>query len=146
MKILNLKTDKRKLGDKGERLARRLLRRKGYRILEKNYVAKGYEIDIIAKKGNVIAFIEVKTRSERSLGLIEPRPSSAVTPDKQLKILKTANHYKYRRQGEYRMRFDVIEVVIKNNERGKETATLNHLENTFDADTAAKGYKRKDFL
>jgi len=146
MKILNVKTERRKFGDKGERLARALLRLKGYRILEKNYVAKGYEIDIIAKKRNVLAFVEVKTRNASSLGLTEPRPASSVTPDKQIKILKAANHYKYRFGGDSRMRFDVIEVIIDTKKRGRKIIKLNHLENTFDADTAAKVFKRKEFL
>ena len=146
MRILKVKTEKRKLGNIGERIARRFLKRSGYKILEKNYVAKDSEIDVIAKKGDVCAFVEVKTRTKSSITNIEPRPASAVTPDKQSKIIKAASHYKNRNPGSYRMRFDVIEVIIDVDERGKKLITVNHLENTFDANTAAKGYKRKDYI
>ena len=146
MRILKIKTEKRKLGNKGERIARRFLKKSGYKILEKNYVAQGSEIDVIAKKGNVCAFVEVKTRTKSSATNIEPRPASAVTPDKQAKIIKAASHYQSRNPGSYRMRFDVIEVLIDVDRRGKKLITVNHLENTFDANTAKKGYKRKDYI
>lgn len=136
MEILKIKTDKRRLGDKGERIAVKHLKRKGYKILEKNYVAGGYEIDIIAFKDNVLAFVEVKTRSESSIGRFEARPASSVTPEKQRKIFKTANYYKAYNPREARMRFDIIEVIISKDERGKESTVVKHLENAFNADTA----------
>ena len=110
MKILNILTPKRLTGNLGERAAARLLRRKGYRILERGYVALGSEIDIIARKKGVTAFVEVKTRNIKSIGLKEPRPASSVDGEKQRKIIKVAGYYKASHPSDTRYRFDVIEV------------------------------------
>ena len=85
MKILEVFTKNRIIGNLGEREAVKHLRKSGYRILEKNYVALGYEIDVIARKKNVTAFVEVKARNVKHLGHYEARPASAVTPEKQRK-------------------------------------------------------------
>ena len=58
------------LGQRGERFAARQLRRWGYRVLERNVRLGRYEIDIIAREGNTIAFVEVKTR--RSADVASP--------------------------------------------------------------------------
>ncbi len=57
------KTEKRQFGDWGEEQAGSFLVRHGYKIIDKNFYAVGGEIDIIAKQGEVLCFIEVKTRS-----------------------------------------------------------------------------------
>ena len=82
MKILEVLTPKRLIGNLGERAAVRFLRKNGYRIIKRNYTALGYEIDIIARKDNVTTFIEVKTRNVKYLGYKESRPASSVTPPK----------------------------------------------------------------
>ena len=58
-----MKTFKRKIGDQGEKVASRFLKRRGFKILKRNFLIKAGEIDIIAIKNNVIHFIEVKTVS-----------------------------------------------------------------------------------
>ena len=63
MNILKVLTPNRKIGNFGERKAVWHLIKRGYRVLETNYAAQGAEIDIIARKKNVTAFIEVKTRN-----------------------------------------------------------------------------------
>ena len=136
MKILDILTPKRLTGNLGERAAVRLLRRTGYRILEKNYVALGSEIDIIASKRGVTAFIEVKTRNIKSIGLKEPRPASAVDSEKQRKIIKVASYYTAHHPSKNRYRFDVIEVYVEGEGKGQRVKETRHLEACFDKSTA----------
>ncbi|MBQ4071291.1 MAG: YraN family protein [Clostridia bacterium] len=133
MRILELLTERRRIGNVGERAAAKYLRRHGYKILRRNYVACGAEIDIIADDGIHTAFVEVKTRTLGREDPREPRPASAVTPEKQRKIISTAKFFR----GEYferrRMRFDIIEVFL---DEKKKVVRINHLESAFNADTA----------
>ncbi len=135
MKILNVDTDKRRLGSLGEAAAAKYLKRHGYLILERNYVARGNEIDIIAYKNRTLAFIEVKTRSVKIPSPYESRPAASVTPAKQQKIINAARHYKLHDPSDYRMRFDIIEVLVSEDGE-KEKFAIKHLENAFDANTA----------
>ena len=102
----------------GEVRAEQVLVQKGYTILARNYVSPGSEIDLIAGDGNVIAFIEVKTRSGRyAMG------REAVTPAKQKRICKGAIHYLMRNGLMNRQaRFDVIEI---------QGERVTHIENAF---------------
>lgn len=143
MKILELLTPKRRIGNRGERLAERYLRRHGYKILERNFVADGHEIDIIAERRETVAFIEVKTRTLGHESLYEPRPASAVTPEKQMKIINTARQYtRFGAFGKV-LRLDVIEVYLEDG-KAKE---INHIEGAFNLNTAMKRRyaPRKDF-
>ncbi|MDO4564591.1 MAG: YraN family protein [Clostridia bacterium] len=111
------------VGKKGERLAERYLRRKGYRILERNYRAGRHEIDIIAfdKKGNCIAFVEVKARSDSGFGL----PCEAVGAQKQRFLRLAAETYlKRNADGDTAARFDIVEVYLKDN-------SIRHISNAF---------------
>ena len=136
MNILKVLTPKRAIGNLGERRAARFLVFHGYRILERNFVAENAEIDIIAKKRNVLAFIEVKTRSLTSLGKKEARPASAVTPDKQKKIIKAASRFATRKYAGSRKRFDIIEVYVDSSKKRIKVTEIRHLENTFNINTA----------
>ena len=79
----NLKNkSKKEIGDYGEKLAVKFLKKQGYKILSTNYKVKYGEIDIIAKDGLFTVFIEVKYRSKKLYGL----PSEAVDKHKQNKI------------------------------------------------------------
>lgn len=136
MNILKVLTEKRKIGNLGEREAARYLKRNGYRIIKRNYTALGAEIDIIARKKDVLAFIEVKTRNIMSLGYKEARPASSVTPEKQRKIIKAANHFISNNQCDTRLRLDVIEVYTENVGKKTRVKEIRHLEGAFDKDTA----------
>ncbi len=107
-----------KLGKKGERTARAYLKRNGWKILEKNYKTPFGEIDIIAKKGGTVAFIEVKTRLTDIFGL----PSEAVTNQRKLRYIRGANYFFTDKIIDCTVRFDIIEVF-----RGQ----INHIENAF---------------
>ena len=143
MNILKVLTPNRKIGNFGERRALWHLIKKGYRILETNYEARGAEIDIIARKKNITAFIEVKTRNIKNVGFMETRPASAVTPEKQRKIIKVSTHYRNVHPFDGRMRYDIIEVYLKDEKRLK-VKEIKHLEAAFNLDTAYdKGYHYK---
>ena len=133
MKILKLLTEKRKIGNVGERAAVKLLKKSGYKILERNYVSLGYEIDIIACDREHVVFCEVKTRTLGKESPIEPRPASAVTPDKQRKIISVAKYYKANKNLGRKMRFDIIEVFVDDKKAVKKAS---HLIGAFNYDTA----------
>ncbi len=103
----------RQLGQIGEDTAAEILRNKGYRILHRNYRCKHGEVDIIAAKGNLICFIEVKTRSSRDYG----RPCEAVDNTKQQHIKRAASCYLREMNGKgyvpAKISFDVMEIVAE---------------------------------
>ncbi len=67
-----MKTAKRQIGDLGEDVACKYLENKGFRIVERNYLRKWGEIDVIAEKGDLLAFVEVKSVSRESRLGIHP--------------------------------------------------------------------------
>lgn len=137
MKILELLTPKRRLGNKGERIAAGALKKKGYKILKRNYVAAGYEIDIIAENRTTLAFVEVKTRTGEGGNPWEPRPAASITPDKQRKIISAAKYFLATCDNGKRVSLDVVEVYL---DKKSKKHKVVHLENTFNLNTA---YKRK---
>lgn len=81
--------DNKKTGNKGEDLACNYLQKHGYKILERNFRIRGGEIDIIAKDGDQIVFVEVKARYSHEYGL----PREAITPWKIKALIKSAMFY-----------------------------------------------------
>ena len=79
------------IGTMGENLACQYLEKNNYKILERNYRYKRSEIDIIAKKGDLIVFIEVKTRSGHWFGT----PEQSVNEKKAQKVMEGADQYIY---------------------------------------------------
>ena len=136
MRILEVKTEARRLGDFGERAAVRMLRRSGYKILERAYAPDGAEIDIIAESKDAVAFIEVKTRSIAAKSAIEPRPASAVTPEKQRGIIKTAQIYLAYHPPKKHVRFDIIEVYASGEVDKWKVENITHIKAAFDRDSA----------
>lgn len=116
--------DKHLIGDYGELTALRYLRCHGYRIVTVNYRCKFGEIDIIAEDKKYICFIEVKTRSEKSLF----SPADAVDFSKRNKIIASSNLFLKNYDMKRQPRFDIIEVYFENDEPSK----LNHIEAAFD--------------
>lgn len=107
------------LGKQGEEIAINYLNKKGYKILEKNFLCRQGEIDVIALEDNYIVFIEIKSRTNTEFGL----PSESVTKKKIKKILKAAGYYLYIRNLEnLDVRIDAIEVYIK-----QEKYYINHI-------------------
>lgn len=103
---------KQRLGDAGEELAVKHLRKIGYKILERNFRTRSGEIDIIAKHKGQIVFAEVKTRQNRRFG----HPKLAVTTNKQRKISMVALTYLKKHYSlQTRARFDVVTVQSSQN-------------------------------
>lgn len=115
--------DRRETGNLGETVICNYLTEKGYSIIKRNYCIRGGEIDIIATKSDFICFVEVKTRKENSLvsGL------EAVTRKKQLLVIRTAERYLLESQSELQPRFDVAEVILRNNT----VISVQYIENAF---------------
>ena len=114
---------RKNLGKTGESLACEYLKCNKIKVLDKNYKNKIGEIDIIAKDGDTVAFVEVKTRSSYIFGT----PAEAVNYKKQQKIIKTALKWMTDKNYEDDIRFDVIEVLI--NETG--APDINYIKNAF---------------
>lgn len=136
MNILKIKTPERILGNYGEKAACKYLRRHGYKILRKNFTADSAEIDIIAQNSDTLVFVEVKTRNLTALSPDEPRPASAVNPEKQRKIIKAARVYLAFNPTEKRKQFDIIEVLVDSKNGRYSLAEIKHLKNTFNLNTA----------
>lgn len=99
----------KEIGTFGEDAASKYLEESGYTILDRNFKCKSGEIDIIARDGNYIVFVEVKTRSGSFYGT----PGEAVNELKQHKIIKVSETYIMKRKlFNYDFRFDVIEIII----------------------------------
>ncbi len=96
---------RKKLGREGERLAEEFLRKRGYKILARNYRYPFGEIDLIARDGKTIAFIEIKGRSSQYFG----SALEAVTTRKQKRIARVAAQYLATfKLDNIRARFDVV--------------------------------------
>ena len=117
--------DARTLGSFGEEQAARYLRRKGYRIVERNFRCRQGEIDLIARKGKYLVFVEVKLRKDERFGAAR----EFVTPAKQARILAAARLYLAEHEEELQPRFDVIEIYAPNGEKGP--IRIEHLEDAF---------------
>ena len=99
----------RRLGQRGERLAARLLEELGLEILARNYRARRGEIDLVARDEETLCFVEVKTRRRAGRG----RPGEAVGPGKQRALVRAAQQY-LRELGRPPVvyRYDVIELIL----------------------------------
>ncbi len=104
--------EKKELGKKGEEVALRFLKKKGYRIIEQNYVCKMGEMDLIAKEKDTLAFIEVKTRTSTAFG----PPQLAVNSSKQRQLSKVALYFlKEKKLEDVKARFDVVAIILGQN-------------------------------
>lgn len=102
-----MKTEQRSFGDEGEAKVVEYLQNEGYAICARNFHIRGGEIDIIARKKEVIAFVEVKTRKVEQFAL-----SEVVTVPKQRKIIRTARAYLFQHHvHDVVIRFDIALVT-----------------------------------
>jgi putative endonuclease len=100
---------RKKTGEIGEAIAVDFLKKKGYKIIQRNYSCKLGEVDIIARDGSVLSFIEVKARRSDRFG----GPKRALTPRKQRKISMVAVDYlKRTNQMDTEARFDVVAIRL----------------------------------
>lgn len=112
---------KRLLGNKGENLAVKYLKGKGFKILQRNFRTPLGEIDIIAEDREALVFIEVKTRSGDSFGL----PFEAVDSKKRERMRRIALLYLKNLDKERPVRFDVISIEVKDRN------SINHIMGAF---------------
>lgn len=111
------------LGDRGERLAADFLTRSGYEIIGRNFRFERAEIDLIARKGNLVVFCEVKTRKSNAYGAGE----EAVDTKKQEQIRKAADGFVSKNGlDNLEFRFDVIVVDVRHR-----TTTIRAIEDAF---------------
>ncbi len=115
---------KSEIGRLGEELTAYYLKRSGYEILRRNWRIKGGEIDIIACRNGIIAFVEVKARDISAM----ETGAEAVRQRKKSLILRAAQEYSYRYPHDMQPRFDIAEVTVKN---GK-AIRLCYFDNAFD--------------
>ncbi len=115
-------------GALGERYAAEYLQERGYTILETNFHTRFGEIDIIAQRGDILAFVEVKTRAATMLG----SPEAAVTPTKQKKLITTALHYLQAHPADLQPRFDVVAITTASKMAFK-VLDIVHLTDAFEA-------------
>lgn len=108
----------KRLGAKGEKQAAKYLKKHGWKIVEKNYKNPFGEIDIIAKKGEIYAFIEVKTRLTDMFGT----PSQAVNEQRKRRYIMGAKYFFAGKNINFTVRFDIIEIF---------EGQINHIENAF---------------
>lgn len=109
-------------GKLGEEIAANYLIGKGYEILERNWRNIHKEIDIIAKDGECLVIVEVKTRQTDKYG----NPDIAVTRKKQRMLIAAANAYLFRSNLDIDTRFDIISIVFKDGE-----PVIEHIEDAF---------------
>lgn len=116
----------REIGANGEKIAAKLLKKQGYKIVAKNFHSAHGEIDIIAENKDFLVFAEVKARRDstknfENYGL----PGEAVNKHKQQHIIYTADIYLNSHPTDKAIRFDVIEIFL-----GEKIRT-NHIEDAF---------------
>jgi len=110
------------LGNLGEESAVEFLQKNGYAILETNWTFQKAEIDIIAQKNNILAVVEVKTRSSTDFGL----PQDFVNPKKMQLLVKAANEYVVQNDLDVNVRFDIIAI-----HKEKNNFVIEHIEEAF---------------
>lgn len=110
------------LGKQGEDIAVQYLTDKGYEILERNWRNIHKEVDIIAKDGQFLVFVEVKARRSNEYG----EPDLAVTKRKQRMLIAAANAYITRNKLDVETRFDIISIIFKDGE-----SVIDHIEDAF---------------
>ena len=122
-------TPQTRMGRKAEKEAERYFRKNGYRILARNFASTYGEIDLIVFKDGVVAFVEVRSRTDPA----EPDPLYSVTRGKQRRILRAAQLY-VKRYGLGRedvdLRFDVV--AVRYDGEGK-LSGIEHIPNAFQA-------------
>jgi putative endonuclease len=115
--------DHNELGSRGESLAVKFLEEKGLRILETNWRYQRAEVDIIAMTGEILVFVEVKTRTSDYFG----PPETFVTPQKEKLLVRAAHAYMEKIDHQWEIRFDVVSIL----HRSRQDYEIRHLPDAF---------------
>ena len=119
---MNIMADHNDIGKLGEELAVQYLIDKGYEILERNWRNVHKEIDIIARDGQDLVIVEVKTRQTDEYG----NPDTAVTKQKQNRLIAAANAYLFSKRLDIDTRFDIISIIFRDG-----APVIEHIEDAF---------------
>jgi putative endonuclease len=115
---------RQRLGKEGEKVAEQYLRKKGYRVVERNYRCATGEVDLIVLDRRVIVFVEVKTRTDDRFGT----PLEAVESRKQQKMIRAAQFFLSQKKLDQReARFDVVGISWPNGD-----PVIEHIVNAFE--------------
>jgi putative endonuclease len=109
-------------GKKGEAEAARFLGEQGYEIMARNFRHQHAEIDLVAKKGRLLVFVEVKTRTNLSFG----NPEEFVSYAKAKLVMKAAEHYISTHNWQFDVRFDIVAVTMAGSQ-----LRVKHVEDAF---------------
>jgi len=112
------------VGREGEALAANFLQQKGYEIVDRNWRYGPKEIDIVARDGDTMVFVEVKTRSTLAFEL----PQEAVTKKKMKNLVEAADAYLIQHNIDLESRFDIVAVL-----NGNPPKVIEHLEGAWQA-------------
>ncbi len=110
-----------KIGKEGEKLAADYLIKNGFEVIKRNYRYRRFEIDIIAKKGDTLVFVEVKTRSANYFG----EPEEAVADKQAAQIMEAAENFILETDWEGDIRFDIISILKRRENQ------ITHFEDAF---------------
>ncbi len=109
-------------GQIGENIAKEYLEKNGYKVIEQNYKTKYGEIDLVAKKGNELVFVEVRTKKGENFGT----PEETINKKKLRKLWGNAKAYAARKKWQGSYRIDAVCLVLKYDNA---TERINHYEN-----------------
>jgi putative endonuclease len=119
----NMALKRKEVGALGEKLAADYLKKRRYKIIEKNFRCRKGEIDIIAKQGECLVFVEVRTKKSSGFGI----PEESITPFKSKRLITLANIYLQNCSGLPKSwRIDVIAVELKPDNK---LSRVEHIEN-----------------
>lgn len=99
------------MGAQGEALAKAFLLKKGYLLVAQNWRHKHLEVDLIMQDGDILVFVEVKTRQHSQYG----QPYEGVSPDKIRKLARAASLYMAIHKYDGEIRFDIVSVILPQN-------------------------------
>jgi len=118
-------SNRKEVGARGEKLAADLLKKRGYKIIQRNFRCREGEIDIVAQRGECLVFVEVRTKKNTAFGT----PEESVTLSKREKLISLANAYlqAYDKPPQS-WRIDVIAVELTPDNR---VSRLEHIENAI---------------
>lgn len=111
-----------KLGKRGEEIAAEFLLQNNYEIIQQNFKAQNYELDIIAKKDNILIFVEVKTRNNNYFG----EPEESVNHKKEKHITKASELFMNNYDDFIDIRFDIIAIILQDG-----NVKIKHIEDAF---------------
>lgn len=119
-----MKLSKQEIGARGEAIAYDYLIKQGYTVVARNWRYSRAEIDLIAKDGAVLVFVEVKTRSYTYYG----EPSDSVTEHKEAMVMDAAQRYMESIDYDWEIRFDIISIILR---KSGDCEKIEHFKDAF---------------